>query len=109
MVVGVTEIRCINHIEMDDSPSLMKGLFLNCKVRPNIIPNIRVVIIIILFEYLIMNICSDEHIQVIHDPEVIASRLRIRIGRKVSMIWWFDIIEFDFVRFLFGKNDMRRE
>lgn len=57
----------------------------------------------------IMNNCSEDNIQVNHDPEVMANNLKIIIGIKDSIEEWLDDRGWDLILDLLDDSDIRTE
>lgn len=48
MLVGITDIKWVNHNEIEDEPILIKFLFLNWNIKPSRVPINKIIKIIIL-------------------------------------------------------------
>lgn len=107
-LVWFTEIRWINHIEIEDIPIFIYRLFLNVGRNPISKPVISEIIIINLYVFDMKNICSGFNNQFIVVPDIILINLIRMIGLFENLVVWFEFINF-FNKFLLENKDIRIE
>lgn len=108
-MVGITEIKWVNHNEIEDKPIFRYFLFLNWSIKPKNVPIKRIVKIMNFSWVEIKNNCSGDRSHESHEPDVIAMNLRKMMGIKQFIDWWLEVQAWNLIRGLLENRVIRKE